>query len=181
MICIKYSYICHKIKHEGTIEVPSFYDNMGLLSRVKELLDEAFDESPHLFLIDVTVTPEESIIVIIDGDEGVTLDDCITISRAVEHQLDREEYDFSLEVTSAGALSPLELPRQYKKNLGRKLEIQTQNGKFAGKLIDVQQNTIEIEWKSREPKEIGKGKTTVTRTETINFEDIEKAVVVIPF
>lgn len=154
---------------------------MSLLNRVKELLDEAFEKSPELFLIDLSITPEDNITVVIDGDNGVTLDDCITISRAVEHQLDREEHDFSLEVTSAGALSPLKLPRQYKKNLGRTLEIQTQNGKFAGKLIDVQENTIEIEWKSREPKEIGKGKITVNRTKKINFEDIEKAVVVISF
>lgn len=154
---------------------------MSLLNRVKELLDEAFEKSPELFLIDLSITPEDNITVVIDGDNGVTLDDCITISRAVEHQLDREEHDFSLEVTSAGALSPLKLSRQYKKNLGRTLEIQTQNGKFAGKLIDVQENTIEIEWKSREPKEIGKGKTTVNRTEKFNFEDIEKAVVVISF
>lgn len=154
---------------------------MSLSKRVNELLDEAFEKSPSLFLIDVTVTPEANITVVIDGDEGVSLDDCITISRAVEHQLDREEHDFSLEVTSAGALSPLKLPRQYKKNLGRKLEIQAQSGKFAGKLIDVQDDTIEIEWKSREPKEIGKGKTTVTRTEKISIKDIEKAVVVIPF
>lgn len=154
---------------------------MSLSKRVNELLDEAFEKSPALFLIDVTVTPEANITVVIDGDEGVSLDDCITISRAVEHQLDREEHDFSLEVTSAGALSPLKLPRQYKKNLGRKLEIQTQSGKFAGKLIDVQDDTIEIEWKYREPKEIGKGKTTVTRSEKISIKDIEKAVVVIPF
>lgn len=154
---------------------------MSLLNRVKELLDEAFEKSPELFLIDLSITPGDNITVVIDGDNGVTLDDCITISRAVEHQLDREEHDFSLEVTSAGALSPLKLPRQYKKNLGRTLEIQTQNGKFAGKLIDVQENTIEIEWKSREPKEIGKGKITVNRTKKINFEDIEKAVVVISF
>jgi ribosome maturation factor RimP len=56
---------------------------------------------------------------LLDGDNGVLVDDCIFISRAIEHNLDREEQDFSLEVTSCGATSPLQFPRQYNKHIGR--------------------------------------------------------------
>ena len=54
---------------------------------------------------------------------GLPLKDCMKVSRAIEHNLDREEEDFSLEVASAGATSPLVLPRQYTKNIGRKLKV----------------------------------------------------------
>ncbi len=67
------------------------------------------------FLIDLDINASNKIMVTLDGDNGVTLQDCIDVSRAIEHNLDREEEDFSLEVASAGAASPLQQPRQYKK------------------------------------------------------------------
>ena len=96
-----------------------------LQQRVEMLLSEAFGKRPDLFPISLKVGADQSIRIIVDGDAGVTLQDCMEISRAVEHQLDREAYDFSLEVSSAGATAPLELPRQYRKNLGRTLEVKT--------------------------------------------------------
>lgn len=82
---------------------------------VKELLDKALEEREDLFLIDFDVLQGNTIRIVIDGDKGVLVEDCIFISRAIEHNLDREEQDFSLEVTSAGAASPLHHNRQYKK------------------------------------------------------------------
>ena len=75
---------------------------MNLRSKVENLLATALDENPSLFLIELKIGADNSIKVILDGDQGVTLKDCMTISRAIEHQLDREEEDFSLEVASAG-------------------------------------------------------------------------------
>lgn len=118
---------------------------------------------------------------VIDGDNGVTLQDCIDVSRSIEHNLDREEQDFSLEVASAGATSPLVLPRQYKKNVGRTLEVLTDTEKYEGKLIEASSDSIVLEWKSREPKKIGKGKETVVKTAEIPYLSIKKAVVVISF
>ena len=83
--------------------------------KVAHLLEKALEENKSLFLIDLTITEDNQIRVIIDGDHGVTVDDCIAISRAIEHNLDREEVDFSLEVMSAGVSEPLSLPRQFKK------------------------------------------------------------------
>ncbi len=152
-----------------------------LKGKVKELLEAGLQEDESLFLIDFTITPDNRIKVIIDGDHGVTVDDCIKISRAIEHNLDREEEDFSLEVASAGATSPLMLPRQYGKNIGRKLEVETDEGSFEGNLTQVDENNIVLEWKAREPKPIGKGKVTVQKRKEINFSDINKAKVVLKF
>ena len=61
----------------------------------------------------------------IDGDNGVLVEDCMFVSRAIEHNLDRETEDFSLEVSSVGATTPLVHKRQYKKHIGRILKIVT--------------------------------------------------------
>ena len=72
----------------------------------------------------------------VDGDNGLLVEDCIFLSRAIQNNLDEEEYDFSLEVMSAGATSPLVHNRQYKKNLNRVLEVRTSSDKIEGKLIN---------------------------------------------
>ena len=86
---------------------------------VKKLLDEGLSQREDLFLISFDVLSDDTIKIIIDGDNGVLVEDCIFISRAIENNLDREEQDFSLEVLSSGATEPLVNIRQYKKNIGR--------------------------------------------------------------
>ncbi len=148
---------------------------------VKKLVDEAILENQELFLIDFKISLDNKIIVIVDGDCGLTLKECMRISRHVEHNLDRDTIDFSLEVTSPGAAEPLVNKRQYKKNLGRTLEIKTEIEKFEGKLVKTDENEIIIEWKTREPKPIGKGKVTVTKTAILPYSDIKQAKVKIKF
>ena len=153
-----------------------------LKNKVQELLQNALEERQDLFLIEFTFGADNAIKITIDGDNGVLVDDCIFMSRAIEHNLDREEEDFSLEVLSAGAASPLTLPRQYKKNIGRDLEVRTNDDqKFEGNLVEVQDDTIQLKWKTREPKPIGKGKVTVTKEATIAINDIKQAKVKIKF
>ena len=152
-----------------------------LQNRVEGLLSEALEKRPDLFPISLKVGIDQSIKIILDGDSGVNLRDCIDISRAVEHQLDPEEFDFSLEVSSAGATAPLELPRQYKKNLGRTLEVKTAEAEFKGILEQVGDDEITLTWKAREPKPVGKGKHTVRKEVKIPFSEIEKANVVLKF
>ena len=76
--------------------VPSFYTSQMDQNKVKTLVDEALAENEALFLIDLNFGTEGSIKVIVDGDSGVPLSECIRISRHVEHNLDRENEDFSL-------------------------------------------------------------------------------------
>lgn len=162
-------------------KVPSFYTNM-LKKKAEELLQTALDERSDLFLISMTVGSDNAIKVIIDGDKGVLVEDCMFISRAIEHNLDREEEDFSLEVLSAGATSPLTIPRQYKKNIGRTLEVITNDDKKTeGKLETADENAITLKWKTREPKPVGKGKVTVTKEATFTLNEIKEAKVIIKF
>ena len=153
-----------------------------LKDKVRQLLQEALDENPALFLINLDIKGDNEIKVTIDGDQGVTVQDCIAVSRKVEHNLDREEEDFALEVMSVGATTPLELPRQYKKNVGRTLEVKTTKGdKIQGLLETATDNEVSLAWKAREPKPVGKGKVTVQKAVTIPYTDIEQAKVVIKF
>lgn len=155
---------------------------MDFKAQVKDLLEQGLAEHPELFLIDFTISPDFKISVVIDGDNGVTLQDCIDVSRSIEHNLDREEQDFSLEVASAGATAPMKFPRQYQKNIGRTLEvISNDDTKIEAKLIDANNEAIKLEWKAREPKKVGKGKETVVKTAEIPYISIKKAVVVISF
>lgn len=154
---------------------------MALKDKVEALVAAALEGYTDLFLIDLTVGTDNKIMLTIDGDNGVTLQDCINMSRAVEHNLDREEEDFALEVASAGASSPLTLPRQYKKNIGRTLLVKTAEGEIEAPLVDATDEVAILEWTAREPKKIGKGKETVTKRAEIPYGDIKQAVVVIKF
>lgn len=152
-----------------------------LKDKVELLLNKALQENPSLFLVNLTIGADNSIKVVLDGDEGVSLQECMDVSRAIEHNLDREEEDFSLEVTSAGATSPLTLPRQYNKNIGRKLQVRTTSGELEGTLVEASENSITLEWKAREPKPVGKGKVTVQKKQVIAFSDIQQAKVKLKF
>ncbi|WP_191858179.1 ribosome assembly cofactor RimP [Hanstruepera ponticola] len=148
---------------------------------VEKLLVDGLSEREDLFLIDFTISNDNSIKVIIDGDRGVTVDDCVFVSRAIEHNLDREEQDFSLEVASAGAAAPLVNQRQYVKNIGRNLEVLTNDGKVEGTLENANDDGITLKWKAREPKPVGKGKVTVQKQAEIAYGDIVEAKVMIKF
>ncbi|MFZ9003717.1 MAG: ribosome assembly cofactor RimP [Robiginitalea sp.] len=152
-----------------------------LQNRVEALLKEALEKRPDLFPISLKVGADQSIKIVLDGDAGVNLQDCMDVSRAVEHHLDREEFDFSLEVSSAGATAPLEMPRQYRKNLGRTLKIMTSESELKGTLEQVDDSEITLTWKAREPKPVGKGKHTVRKEAKIPFSEIEQANVVLKF
>ena len=89
--------------------------------KVEQLISEGV-EGTGIFLVKLTVSSSNDINVLLDSDSGLTLANCRTVSRAIESNLDREEEDFSLTVSSAGIGEPLAL-RQYKKNVGRKVQI----------------------------------------------------------
>jgi ribosome maturation factor RimP len=148
---------------------------------VKDLLENALIERTDLFLLDMSISDDNKVKIVIDGDRGVSVEDCMFISRAIEHNLDREEIDFALEVASAGATSPIVNKRQYSKNIGRNLEVKTASGKIEAILKGVSDEGISLEWKVREPKPIGKGKVTVKKEAVIAYSDIVEAKVMIKF
>jgi ribosome maturation factor RimP len=148
---------------------------------VERLLNEALGEDSPLFLISLEFLPESKISVIIDGDQGVPLSECIRVNRAVESQLDREEEDFSLDVSSPDVTNPLVVFRQFKKNIGRILSVKTAEEKIEGKLVEVIGDNIILNWSAREPKPIGKGKVTVQKSATIPYKNIVEAKVKLIF
>ncbi|UPQ80141.1 ribosome assembly cofactor RimP [Flavobacterium azooxidireducens] len=149
--------------------------------KVVALLNQGLSEKPSVFLIDLTITDAMKIIVTLDGDQGVTLQDCIDINRAIENNLDREEQDFSIEVASAGVSTPLKLVRQYKKNIGRTLKVKTATDVIEAVLADANEEFITLTWTAREPKKIGKGKETVEKKIELPYSEIKEAIVTITF
>lgn len=165
----------------GTL-VPYFYTkNMDLRHKVKTLIEEGLALRQDIYLIDFTISENNDIQVIIDGDKGVSIDDIVQMSRQIEHNLDRDETDFSLTVSSVDITKPLLVQRQYKKNLNRKLKVKTTKGEKEGALIELDDHKIILEYKVREPKKIGKGKVTVTKQDEITFDEIKEAKVVLNF
>ncbi|MCL5126793.1 MULTISPECIES: ribosome assembly cofactor RimP [unclassified Algibacter] len=148
---------------------------------VENLLEEALTERQDLFLISLTISAESHINIVIDGDNGVLVEDCIFISRFVENDLDREEHDYSIEVMSAGATASFTHQRQYIKNIDRTLNVRTKTEEVEGVLTAATENDILLEWKTREPKPVGKGKVTVKKQANIAYDDIVEAKVVIKF
>lgn len=162
--------------------LPSFYKIMTFKEKVLDLLSEGLADKPSVFLIDLTITEANKIIVTLDGDTGVQLQDCIDISRSIEPNLDREEQDFSLEVASVGVGSPLKIVRQYKKNVGRTLIVKLQdNTTIEAKLDEATDEQIVLSWEAREPKKVGKGKETVQKRREISYNEIKEAIVTIIF
>ena len=154
---------------------------MTFKEKVYQLLEAGLQEKPAVFLIDLTITEAFKIIVTLDGDEGVLLQDCIDVSRAIEQNLDREDQDFSLEVASVGVGSPLKLVRQYLKNIGRTLIVKLATETIEAQLIDANDNFITLAWEAREPKKVGKGKETVQKKQEIPYSDIKEAIVTVTF
>ena len=131
-------------------------------------------EGTEKYLVGMKITPDNRIFVDIDGDHGVTIDDCIELSRTIEGQLDRDEEDFELNVSSAGADQPLRLTRQYIKNIGREVEVVTLDGeKLTGTLTaaDEEQFTVSTVGTKRQPPQ----KTA------LRYRDVKTTRVVIKF
>lgn len=144
-------------------------DKFNILEIAKEAL-----EGTDKFLVNLKITPDNRIFVDIDGDNGITIDDCIELSRTIENSLNRDEEDFELNVSSAGADSPLKLPRQYRRHIGRTLSIETLDGRqLEGNLDSADDQQIALHIKGT--------KKSAPQNITLPFSDIKTARVVISF
>ena len=150
-------------------------------TKVRDLVEEALALNESLYLIDLVISENNKIQITVDGDNGVPLSECIRISRSVDDQFDREEEAFSLEVSTPDIAHPLKVNRQYIKNINRILKVKTSEEEFEGTLVEADASNIVLNWKAREPKPIGKGKVTVSKTATISYTDIIEAKVKIVF
>jgi len=153
---------------------------MQIENRVKELIEEKISDRPELFLVEVKMLPNNKLIIHVDGDEGISIQDCAAISRHVGFHLEEEntiEKAYNLEVSSPGVGEPLKLKRQYEKNIGRDLSIKLSGGELKeGKLLGMNDSAITIEAKVKE-----KGKKAQLVETTIDFDNIIETKVLISF
>ncbi len=154
---------------------------MDFKKRVEDLLDKALKERPDIFLLEFSISDTNDVKIVVDGDNGVSINELVAISREIEHNLDRDEEDFSLTVSSVDITKPFYLKRQFRKNLNRPVKVKTSTGEEEGLLVNVEEDRIVLENKVREPKKTGKGKVTVIKHKDIPFDEIKEAKVVIKF
>ena len=148
---------------------------------VKGIVDEALALNESLYLIELSISVNNKIQVVVDGDNGVSLSETMRISRVINDNFDREAEDFSLEVTTPDIAHPLKVKRQYIKNLNRILKVKTEEEELEGTLVTVDEDKIVLQWKARELKPVGKGKVTVDKTATLEYTEIKEAKVKILF
>lgn len=150
----------------------------SIINQITEKL-ESLIEGSTLFLVEIKVKPTNNIKIFLDGDNGVTIEAVSKINRALYKYIEETELfpngDFSLEVSSPGVDEPLKFLRQYKKNIGRKVEVTLNEGEqpIEGKLKEATETEITIE------EVIGKKKET--KETVIPFNNIKKTVVQISF
>lgn len=155
---------------------------MDFKQQIEQLLHTFLAQREDLFLVQMKISPANDVTIILDGDNGVSVQDCLDASRSIEFNMDREVQDFSLQVMSSGLSEPLSMLRQYQKNIGRKLTVlNDEDVEIEGELIGVDQDKITLLRKYRKPKEIGKGKMDVEEEVEILFSRIKRALVVIQF
>ena len=143
---------------------------------VKHVMEiaERFLADTDMFVVECKISPMGDIELLIDSDTAVKLEDCATLNRAIEAELDREVEDYSLMVASAGIGSELKLLRQYKKILGNSVEVLLKDGiKILAKLNDATEEGIVLSYEEKQAVEGKKRKVTVEVTKEYKWEEIK--------
>lgn len=126
-------------------------------------------EGTDKFLVGIDVSSTNVVDVFVDGDHGISIGECVKISRLIESSLDRDQEDFELRVSSPGLDKPFKLLRQYRKYIGKNIRIDLKEGKpMKVKLLEVDEEGIHIERSAGK-----KGKEVIT--EKISFRDLKSA------
>ena len=148
------------------------------IQAVEELLQPLLIDD--IFLVSIKIKPTNNIKIYLDADNGLAIEKCIKINRALYKLMEEKEMypggDFSLEISSPGIDEPLKLLRQYKKNTGRNVEVTTTDGIIKeGKLESVNDNSITITYIE------GKGKAAAVKEAEIEFSVIKQTIVQVKF
>lgn len=168
-------------KKRGRIGPLFVYINfsMELDAEIRKLAEAKL--SPDQFLVDVLISARKGpkkVLIVVDGDNGINIEDCAEISRYVSKALDESgliDDNYLLEVTSPGVEHPISSRRQYIKNIGRNLKVNAGGGVIEGKLVAVGDDSITL------ARETGSGKKKEIKTIEILLTTIEKAFVQVSF
>lgn len=182
-------YICaRKRSVKGNGSVPFFYlekhyqlmINTDEQGKIESFINDIIGKWPEVFLIEVKIAAGNSISVLLDSDEGITIEKCTQVNRPLYKFIEENglfpDNNFSLEVSSAGIDRPLTDLRQYRKNIGRPVEVlMNDNSKTEGVLKDVSETGVSLE------ETTGKGKKATTKINNILFDQIKHTKVQVTF
>lgn len=139
-------------------------------------------EGTDYYILEVDIKPGNNIKVELESMGPVSISDCVDISRQIEHNLDRDAEDFSLQVTSPGLDKPLRDHRQYMKNVGRNLKIQrTEGSELEGELIAANEEGVKVFTKRKERVPGKKKKITIEEEVELSYAEIRQAKIKINF
>lgn len=157
------------------------YFGMDAVEEIKKIATANLANESQ-FIVDVLISSRKGpkkVLVLLDGDNGITIDDCANLSRELSKRLDDAswmEESYTLEVSTPGLDQPLKLNRQFKKNIGRSLKVKLlENKTVEGKLAEVFEAKIILAQSS------GSGKNKEIKMTDILFSEIEKALVIVSF
>lgn len=148
---------------------------------IHQLLAEKL-QGTEIFVVDVKVSPANRIDVFVDAMNGLTIKNCVDISRHIEGSIDREQEDFELNVSSPGAEEPFKVKQQYEKNAGRNVQVNLKDGReFKGVLKGLKQETVLIETAVKKDKEKGKGKILVKEESAFDLNEVVQTKIILAF
>lgn len=147
------------------------------------LAQERIDElNSGIFIVEVNISPTNVITIELDKESGgVTIEECVSVSRNVEHNLDREAEDFELSVSSAGMDRPLRVPKQFVKNIGNEVRVVLNHGSVEGELVSYDEDKIVVQTSTKEKIEGRKKKEVVVRQHEVDMNDVKEVKRVITF
>jgi ribosome maturation factor RimP len=150
------------------------------MDAITRMVAGILNDQPQYFLVEIRIKPTNNVKVFLDGDQGITIEKCISINRALYKQLEESGLfpngDFSLEVSSPGLDEPLKLHRQYLKNTGRPVEVLLKDGrKVEGKMLEVSDSGILVE------ETRGKNKKKEVLQHSFSFDNIKSTKLQVVF
>ena len=155
---------------------------MDIKNYIEGLAQKYLADKPDIFLVEVVVSGSQKknkVLVLIDGDQGVTIDQCATLSRKISADLEEKDImdgAYRLEVSSPGVEFPLKFERQYPQHVGRKVKvILTDGSEKTGKLLEVGNGIVKLD------EELKEGKKTSFQEVQIKLEDIKSMIVLVSF
>ena len=155
---------------------------MDIKNYIEELANKYLEDKPDYFLVDVVVSGSQKkskVLVMIDGDQGVSIDQCAELSRKISADLEEKDImdeAYRLEVSSPGVEFPLKYERQYPQHVGRKVKITLNSGaEKTGKLLEVSNGIVKLD------EELKEGKKTNRQEVQIKPEDIKNMIVLVSF
>lgn len=175
-------------QQEGNAIVPFFFsymDRENQMETVKKLVEGILQEEPAYFLVELRIKPTNNVKVFLDGDSGITIEKCVQVNRKLYRAIEENGIfppgDFSLEVSSAGLDEPLKSIRQYRKNIGRQVEVQLNDGtQKEGKLLELTEDGIVLEISEGKPSQ-GKHRKKEPSTHSFLFNNIKSTRIQIVF